>query len=372
VLALADRMRISARPWALYPTFAPPGGETVAGNFKLGQWLVEPGLNTVSLNGRSTHLPPKVMGVLVCLAQNAGEAVSKETLLQTVWPDTFVGDDVLKVSISDLRRVLEDDARDPRFIQTIPKRGYRLLGPVDGLEQSAVPPARLSRDSVVVLPFLNMSADPEDEFFADGITEEIINALAQIKELRVVARSSAFSFKGKQIDPRAVGEQLKVRTVLEGSVRRAGNRLRITAQLVSAVDGYHLWSERYDRELQDVFEIQDEIARSIAERLKVTLGGEREPLVKAGTQKLEAYMSKAARYYIAAGLPSRRRSIYSGRPSRSIRNMHSLGPGWRMPTRCQAFTDSCTRKLVDRNGTKRLAALLPPMTVSRKRAPHWR
>jgi adenylate cyclase len=261
----------------------------VTGNFKLGPWLVQPGLNTVFRDGISTHVSPKVMGVLVCLAQNAGESVSKERLLKTIWPDTFVGDDVLKVSISDLRRVLEDDARDPRFIQTIPKCGYRLLSPVDSVEAAAVSAPSLPSDSVVVLPFINMSADPEDEFFADGVTEEIINALAQIKDLRVVARSSAFSFKGKQIDPRVVGEQLKVRTLLEGSVRRAGTRLRITALLVNALDGYHLWSERYDRELQDVFEIQDEIARSIAERLKVTLRGEQEPLVKAGTENLRAY-----------------------------------------------------------------------------------
>jgi eukaryotic-like serine/threonine-protein kinase len=144
--------------------------------------------------------------------------------------------------------------------------------------------------SIVVLPFTNMSSDPENEFFADGITEEIINALAQIPELRVVARTSAFSFKGKQIDLRTVGESLKVTTVLEGSVRKSGNRLRITAQLINVADGYHLWSERYDRELQDIFEVQDEIAKTIASRLKVTFRAERqEPLVKAGTTNLEAY-----------------------------------------------------------------------------------
>jgi serine/threonine-protein kinase len=144
--------------------------------------------------------------------------------------------------------------------------------------------------SIVVLPFTNMSSDPENEFFADGITEEIINALAQIPELRVVARTSAFSFKGKQIDLRTVGESLNVTTILEGSVRKSGNRLRITAQLINVADGYHLWSERYDRELQDIFEVQDEISKTIASRLKVTLRGERqEPLVKAGTTNLEAY-----------------------------------------------------------------------------------
>jgi serine/threonine protein kinase/Tfp pilus assembly protein PilF len=150
--------------------------------------------------------------------------------------------------------------------------------------------ASAKHQSIVVLPFTNMSSDLENEFFADGITEEIINALAQIEDLRVVARTSAFSFKGKHVDLRTVGECLNVTTVLEGSVRKSGNRLRITAQLINVADGYHLWSERYDRELQDIFEVQDEIAKTIADRLKVTLGaGRQKPLVKAGTKNLEAY-----------------------------------------------------------------------------------
>jgi serine/threonine-protein kinase len=140
-----------------------------------------------------------------------------------------------------------------------------------------------------VLPFANMSADPENEYFADGITEEIINALTQFQDLRVVARTSAFAFKGKNEDLRTVGEKLNVSKVLEGSVRKAGNRLRITAQLVNAADGYHLWSERYDREMDDVFAIQDDIATTIADRLKVTLAGETEPLVKPPTENLQAY-----------------------------------------------------------------------------------
>jgi eukaryotic-like serine/threonine-protein kinase len=143
--------------------------------------------------------------------------------------------------------------------------------------------------SIAVLPFTNMSADPENEFFADGITEEIINALTKIDELRVAARTSAFSFKGKHVDLRIVGERLNVKTVLEGSVRKAGNRIRIMAQLVNVADGYHLWSERYDRELKDIFEVQDEIAGAIADRLKVALKGGQQPSVKAGTSNLEAY-----------------------------------------------------------------------------------
>jgi len=232
------------------------------------------------------------MEVLVCLADHVGEAVSKEELVQAVWRDTFVSDDAVKRCIFELRRVFDDDVREPRVIETIPKRGYRLIARVHRsiIPAPPAPNSSLTRDSIAVLPFVNISTDPENEFFADGITEEIINALAQIKDLHVVARSSAFSFKGKHIDPRVIGEQLTVRTILEGSVRRAGDHLRVTAQLINVADGFHLWSERYDREMTDVFSIQDEIARSIAKRLKITLEGVAdEALVRAGTSNLDAY-----------------------------------------------------------------------------------
>ncbi len=144
--------------------------------------------------------------------------------------------------------------------------------------------------SVAVLPFVNMSADPDDEFFSDGITEEIINALTQLRGLRVAARTSAFSFKGRTEDLRTVGEKLNVGTIVEGSIRRAGNRLRITAQLVSVADGYQLWSERFDREMTDVFAIQDEIATAITSKLEVSLAGEAPgQLIRPGTDDLEAY-----------------------------------------------------------------------------------
>lgn len=257
--------------------------------FRVGSWLVEPSHNSISRDGTTTHIEPKVMEVLVCLVQHAGETLPKEKLLQTAWPETFVSDAALTHCISELRRVFEDDPREPHVIQTIAKRGYRFIAHVN--REAILPITSAStRDSIAVLPFVNTSSDPENEFFADGITEEIINGLAQIRELHVVARSSAFSFKGKHIDPRVIAEQLKVRTILEGSVRRAGDHLRITVQLVNAADGFHLWSERYDREMIDVFAIQDEIARSIAERLKVTLEGiANEGLVRAGTNNLEAY-----------------------------------------------------------------------------------
>jgi serine/threonine-protein kinase len=143
--------------------------------------------------------------------------------------------------------------------------------------------------SIAVLPFTNISPESENEFFADGVTEEIINALMKIDGLRVAARTSAFTFKGKHVDLRIVGERLNVKTVLEGSVRKAGNQVRIMAQLINAADGYHLWSERYDRELSDIFEVQEDIARAIVSRLKVSLEGGQQPSVKAGTVDVEAY-----------------------------------------------------------------------------------
>ena len=160
-------------------------------------------------------------------------------------------------------------------------------------------PAPRPSQSIAVLPFINMSADPEQEYFCDGLTEELINALSKISDLRVVARTSAFAFKGGSYDTRTIGRKLNVRTVLEGSVRKSGERLRITAQLINVMDGYHLWSERYDRELRDIFDIQDEISLSIVDKLKVKLlEFEKEKLLKRYTDNIEAYNFCQQGFYI--------------------------------------------------------------------------
>jgi serine/threonine protein kinase/Tfp pilus assembly protein PilF len=157
-------------------------------------------------------------------------------------------------------------------------------------------PARIP--SLAVLPFANLSADKENEYFSDGLAEEIINALTQLAGLRVTARTSSFSFRGKEVDVRKIASRLNVENILEGSVRRAGNRIRVTAQLVSAADGYHLWSERYDRDMTDVFAIQDEISQAIADKLRVRLVGGR-PLAKHYTENLAAYdLCLKARYHL--------------------------------------------------------------------------
>jgi serine/threonine protein kinase len=165
----------------------------------------------------------------------------------------------------------------------------QLLATALGVTEDKPEKAAAPEKSIAVLPFANMSTDPENEFFADGITEEILNSLAQIPELKVAGRTSSFSYKGKNQDLRIIGEQLGVRTVLEGSVRRAGKRVRITAQLIDVTDGYHLWSDKYDREIEDVFAVQDEIAGTIAAKMKTTLKLDSAAQAQRATENIEAY-----------------------------------------------------------------------------------
>jgi len=159
-------------------------------------------------------------------------------------------------------------------------------------------PAPIPSQSIAVLPFVNMSKDQEQEYFCDGLTEELINALSKISDLRVVARTSVFAFKGGSYDARTIGKKLNVRTVLEGSVRKSGDRIRISAQLINVLDGYHLWSERYDCELKDTFDIQDELSLKIVDVLKVKLKEfEKEKLLKRYTDNIEAYNLYLQAYY---------------------------------------------------------------------------
>jgi serine/threonine protein kinase/tetratricopeptide (TPR) repeat protein len=176
------------------------------------------------------------------------------------------------------------------FAQALKPSGVSTPPGATRVSSSVPPPSPSASKSIAVLPFVNMSADPENEYFTDGIAEEIINALTKVQALRVASRTSSFAFKGKNQDIRQVGEQLNVGTVLEGSVRKAGTKLRVTAQLVNVTDGYHLWSDRYDRELQDVFAIQDEIAGNIVRALRVVLSdAEKRAIEKAPTDNVQAY-----------------------------------------------------------------------------------
>jgi adenylate cyclase len=232
-------------------------------------------LERLCLHGPSgrADLRPKSFEVLRYLVENAGRVMTKEEVLNAVWPEVTVSDESLTQCIRDVRRAMGDDGQ--RIIKTVPRRGYLVDVPISVVvtqppetskapaASEALPLALPDHPSIAVLAFTNMSGDPSQEYFSDGITEDIITELSRFSELFVIARNSSFQYKGKSPDIRQVGRELGVRYVLEGSIRRAGDRVRISAQLIDAVTGAHRWAERYDRELKDVFAVQDEVSQAI-------------------------------------------------------------------------------------------------------------
>jgi TolB-like protein/DNA-binding winged helix-turn-helix (wHTH) protein len=325
--------------------------ETSEGGFQLGDQRIEPARCAILTAEGEIRVEPKVMDVLILMVTHAGQVVSREEFIKVIWNGTFVTDEVLSRSIYRLRQALGDNPRKPRFIETVSKKGYRLIAPVretetvaqslleptdkpqksinqqevipvserhglakrkhlywivpatalcitlvlylfhfagvpqqaqvpgsdaDGVDEAAsgYPKASQISNSIAVLPFVNMSDSPENDYFCDGITEELIGLLAKVSPLKVVARTSSFMFKDKGADVRQVAELLGVDNVLEGSVRLAGNHIRVSAQLIDASTGYHLWAETFDTEFEDVFTVQDQIASAIVNALKVSLDAE--------------------------------------------------------------------------------------------------
>jgi len=344
----------------------------VVGNtaFRIGQWRVDPALDEIARDDATVKLEPRTMRLLVCLAERAGEVVSVNQLLDSVWKDLVVTPYSVYQAVAVLRRALGDDPKNPTYIANVARRGYRLILPVeadgaadrpavanppsdDADAQAAVaaPDGEVLRDgpdvpavatsstrergrrywwlllalllvtgsvgwivfrlqhqrhaatspapvaaatteatgsfappphSVAVLPFSNLSGDPKQDYFADGISEELINALAQIDALKVTARTSSFSFKGKDADIGTIARKLNVAAILEGSVRRAGNTVRVTAQLINTVNGYHVWSQDYDRDLNNVLALQTDIATRVAHELQAKLLGDEAPKIELG------------------------------------------------------------------------------------------
>jgi adenylate cyclase len=226
---------------------------------------------------REVALRRKSFELLRYLVENPDRLVTKEELLKAIWPDVLVTDESLAHCVSEVRQALGDSKQT--IIATVPRHGYRFAAPVLRVARGAVPsgeaasPAspefgsRSDRPSIAVLPFTNLSGDPQQDYFSDGITEDITTELSRFSELMVIGRNSAFQYKGKAVDVRQVGRELGALYILKGSVRRSGDRIRITAQLIDAATDAHRWGERYDRELQDVFAVQDEVARMIVATL---------------------------------------------------------------------------------------------------------
>ncbi len=255
---------------------------------RFGEFEVDLEAGYLFKRGVKVRLRQQLFAVLSVLLEHAGTVVTREELQRRLWPEgVFVDFETdLNTLIARLREALGDSTEHPRYIETLPKRGYRFLRPAVAKKAAE----KRWKNSIAVLPFVDLSPERDQEYFCDGLAEELINSLSHIRALRVAARTSAFSFKGKELDIRRIGERLNVRTVLEGSVRKAGERLRITVQLVNVADGYHLWSGQYDRDLADIFAVQDKISLEIVEALKLKLVKDEETRVlKRHTRDKDAY-----------------------------------------------------------------------------------
>jgi TolB-like protein/DNA-binding winged helix-turn-helix (wHTH) protein/Tfp pilus assembly protein PilF len=306
-------------------------------------------------------IAPKAFDVLRYLVENPARLVTQDELLSAVWPDTYVNPEILRKYILEIRKILGDRSYKPQFIETVTKRGYRFVAPVTEEPETGSPDLAsagqgeeaqgraevvsggqerprtkrrglaavigmaliaiagaggyfwiggrrakapvLQDTSIAVLPFADMSAGRDQEYFSDGLTEELINDLAKVPGLRVVARSSAFQFKGKNEDLREVGRKLRVANILEGSVRKEGGHVRITAELIKASDGFHLWSETYDREIGNALTAQDEIARAVTDALQVELLAAHNAIAESThTRNSEAYQAYLqGQYFVARG-----------------------------------------------------------------------
>jgi len=293
----------------------------MSGELRIGAWVVQRDLNLLSDGQTTVEIEPKVMEVLVYLAEHAGAVLSKSTIMQALWPDTCVTPEVLTYSIFEIRKAFGDDAKNPRFIQTIPRRGYRLIAPVtraeDTSERSVTPAAiqesernRLGRGrlwtrwlrahlvlsilaleavmagislwvflsvshagvSLAVVPFESIGTGGKEDLFSKGLTEELITEMAHVQpELRVITCTAALQYPdvGKSI--RQIGRELNVAYILEGTVRREGERVRVSVQLVQVRDQTSLWAESYDRQLGSALDIENEIARAVASKIRLRL-----------------------------------------------------------------------------------------------------
>ena len=251
--------------------------------------------------GGLISVEPQVFDLLTYLIRNRDRVVSKDDILDAVWNGRIVSESALTTRINAARNAIGDSGEAQRLIKTLQRKGLRFVGAVRERQETpaatpswppgqAGPLARPDRPSIVVLPFANLSGDPEQEYFADGIVTEIITALSRMRWLFVIAGNFSFTHKGRAIDVRQIGHELGVRYVLEGSVRKAGDRVRITAQLIEAATGAHLWAERYDRNLADTFLVQDEITGSVVGAVEPELRNvERQRAIRKSPETMDAW-----------------------------------------------------------------------------------
>lgn len=261
--------------------------------FRFGDHLLDEARRELRRDGELITLEPQVFDLLVYLVHNRHRVVTKDDLLDAVWSGRVVSESALTTRINAGRRAIGDSGQAQSLIRTLPRKGFRFVGEV--VELSPAPAAALSlappdSPSIAVLPFYNLSGDPEQEYFSDGLAEDIIMALSRFKSLFVIARSSSFTYKGRAIDARQIGRELGVRYLLEGSVRKARDQLRVTAQLIDASTGAHVWGERHERAVRDVFAVQDAITANVAGLIEPALAeAEQRRLLRKPPDRLDAW-----------------------------------------------------------------------------------
>jgi len=274
--------------------------------FVFGDCVLDPDRRELTRASEAIAIGPQVFDLLVYLVQNRERIVSKDSLLHAVWGGRIVSESTMTSHINAVRKAIGDSGEEQRLIRTVARKGFRFVGDVreassDGLSSLKTEPAKSNeksahalaipdKPSIAALPFYNLSGDPEQEYFADGVVEDIIAALSRIRWLFVIARNSSFTYKGRAVDVKQVGRELGVRYVLEGSVRKAANRVRITGQLIDATTGAHLWAERFEGTLDDIFELQDQVAASVVGAIAPQLErAEIERAKRKPTERLDAY-----------------------------------------------------------------------------------
>ena len=288
--------------------------------------------------GDVVRLEPQAFDLLEHLIRNRERLVSRDDLIAAVWRGRIVSDSAMTTRINAARCAIGDTGKAQRLIKTVPRKGIRFVGTVreeeaGGSDLSLRPStsylALPHKPSIAVLAFTNMSGDPVQEYFSDGITDDIITGLSRFSELFVIARNSSFQYKGKSPDIRQVGRELGVHYVLEGSIRRAADRVRISAQLIDAVTGAHRWAERYDRELKDVFAVQDEVSRSIVAILVTQVNkaeAERTLLKPPATWQAHDFFMRASDLFSATWSSPNMGNLYEAR--RLLERSISLDPNY--------------------------------------------
>lgn len=325
------------------PDILEPMPATYNEALQIGDWLVDPRDDSLTRGAERVKLEPRTMRLLMRLAQTPGMVISQDELLESVWAGVVVGTASVYQSMSQIRKVLGDTDEHPRYIETVARKGYRLVAPVRTppppaeratvVTQALAPtqpfvgrtkpshtgwiaiavlaavavmaavwrftptfPLEAQAASIVVLPFVDLTRDKTEQAFCDGLTEETSNWLAQIPTLRVVARTSAFAYRGRDADVREIGRELNISHILEGSLRRSGDRMRITVQLIDSRNGYHLWSNNFDVEAGDVLHVQEEVARAVAGNLELRIT----PVVDERLASRRSANSEAQRLYLIA------------------------------------------------------------------------